>query len=58
MAYAIQIPFDGDWLYITRVVQPHDVEVQTYETREKAEAAAKIWGENAIVVEIKEQNIE
>lgn len=59
MPYAIQIPFDGDWLYVTRLTEtPGEPVAQTYETREQAETAAQIWGENAVVVEIKDNEHE
>lgn len=53
--YAIKIPFDGDWLYVTRLTEiPGEVEPQIFNTRAEAETAAQIWGKHALVVELKD----
>lgn len=59
MPYAIQVPFDGDWLYVTKSTEnPGEVIRVTYKTQEQAQAAAEIWGGKAVVVEIKEEHDE
>lgn len=38
--YAIQIPFEGDWLYVTEGL---DLTVKTYDSEAQARKAALIW---------------
>jgi len=49
MKYAIKIPFDDDWLYVTN----NDVNgipvTLTYDTIDDAKKAAKLWKESVIV---------
>lgn len=50
--YAIKVPLMeyGDWLFVTKD-GPEGLYVVLYDTREEAEAQAKLWGGNGVVVE-------
>jgi hypothetical protein len=54
MRYAIMIPFEGSYMYVTKLpIDAHskNIEVHTYNTLYKAKEAALIWGTLAKVVE-------
>jgi len=51
--YAIQIPFDGETLYVTEGDTKFQLRVKLFDTREEAEQHAQSWGEHAEVVEYK-----
>lgn len=44
--YAIQIPFDGDWLYVTEGV---DLAVKLFDSEDLARQAALIWSNYRVV---------
>ena len=50
MKYAVKIPFEEDYLFVTRE-GPDGIEIVLYDTREEAEAQALIWGGAGVVVE-------
>lgn len=52
MKYAIKVPFDGSSLY---VMECDGETVLTCDTEQEAGELATIWGENASVVEYKEE---
>lgn len=44
--YAIQIPWEDSYMYVTQLVEGADfgtIEVKTFVTREEAERAADVW---------------
>lgn len=43
MRYAIKVPFDGIWIYLTEGDSIFQLRVRTFETREKAEKFAEPW---------------
>lgn len=43
MKYAIKVPFDDTWLYVTHGDSKFQIRPVLYETREEAEEAAKSW---------------
>lgn len=52
--WAIKIPFDGQWLYVTEYVESMDfrtIVVKCFDTKEQAIISAKKWGDLAKVVE-------
>ena len=49
MKYAIKIPLDDDWLYVTNNDADNIPVVLTYDTIEDAKKAAKLWKESVIV---------
>ena len=51
MRFAIQIPFENDWLFVTEGL---DLQVKTFDDRDAADDYAKIWP-NHRVVEYTEQ---
>lgn len=50
MKYAVKVPFEEDYLFVTRE-GPDGVEIVLYDTREDAEEQAKIWAGKGVVVE-------
>lgn len=57
--FAVMIPFDGDYMYVTRPTgSMYEVEPVLYDTKKEAEEAATIWGAVARVVEYNEKNVE
>ena len=56
MRYAVKVPFDDDdWLYVVEGDSKFQLRVKKFDTIEEAEQHADIWGEQAIVVEYKEE---
>ena len=53
MKYAVKVPFEDDYLFVTRE-GPEGLEIVLYDTREQAEQQALIWGGAGVVVEYKE----
>ena len=49
MKYAIKIPLDDDWLYVTNNDADNIPVVLTYDTIEDAKKSAKLWKESVIV---------
>lgn len=52
--WAVMVPFDGDWMYVTEMAAAMDFSipvVKTHPTKEEAEYSASLWGEHAKVVE-------
>lgn len=57
MTYAVKVPFDDEgMLYVVEGDSKFHLRVQTWETFEQAEEHAKLWGDNAVVVEYEEQD--
>ena len=54
MSWAVKVPFDGIYLYLTEGDSKFHQRVRTFETREKAEAYASLWGDDCIVEEYEE----
>lgn len=55
MSYAIRVPFDGDWLFVTRPAEfGGEPTLIKYPTIDEATEAAKIWGDFAVVEKILE----
>jgi len=50
MKYAIKVPFDDDYLFVTKE-GPQGPEILYYDLLEDAEKQAQLWGEHATVVE-------
>ncbi len=51
--WAILVPFDDQWLYVTELTETMDFNttvVKTYETKDEATEAAKRWGDAAKAV--------
>lgn len=58
MKYAIRVPFDGDWLFVTTPSEFGDEpKLVKYDTLDDAKEAAKIWGEFAVIESIIEDGI-
>lgn len=52
--WAVMVPTDGEWMYVTEVALGMDFSVpvvKTHSTKKEAEKSALVWGENAKVVE-------
>jgi len=49
--WAVKVPFDGIYLYIT---EGDSSRVKTFETREEAEKYSSLWGDDCIVKEYEE----
>jgi hypothetical protein len=43
MTHAIQVKFDGHWIYLTTCDDDGNSMVRTFETREEAEALLERW---------------
>jgi hypothetical protein len=56
MRYAIKVPFEDSWLYLTEGDSKFQLRVLTFETREKAEKFAEPWAFYEIV-EYDEKNL-
>jgi len=41
--YAIQVKFDGHWIYLTTHDDDGNIMVRTFDTREEAEALLERW---------------
>jgi hypothetical protein len=54
--YAVMIPFDGEMLFVTRGAVKIPLGARLFDTEEKAEEHAAIWGEGAVVVKYLEEN--
>ena len=55
--YAVKVPFDheqSDMLYVTEGDTKFHLRVKLFDTVEEAEEHAKLWGDNATVVEFNE----
>ena len=51
--WAIKVPFDNDWLYVTEIVEGmdyHVTEVKVFFTKKEAADHSVIWGNSAKVV--------
>ena len=57
--YAIKVPLIdcGDWLFVTKD-GPEGLYIVLYDTREEAEAQAKLWGGKGVVVEYNNEKSE
>jgi hypothetical protein len=55
MKYAVKVPFEDEWLFVTRE-GPDGLEIVLYETREQAQAQAEIWAGKGIVVEYQDDS--
>ena len=54
--YAVMIPFDGEMLFVTQGDVKFQLGAMLFDTEEKAEEHAALWGEGAVVVKyLKEQ---
>jgi len=53
MKYAIKIPFEDNFLYLTEG-SLDDLQVVLYNTREEAERESSTWGTSVEIVEYKE----
>lgn len=52
--YAIKIPFDNTWLYLTEVLEGmdfHTPAIKAFSSIEEAEHTARVWGEKAEIVD-------
>ena len=47
--YAIKVPFDGIWLYLTERDPEFQIRVRTFDSFEKATEFAQAWGVYKIV---------
>ena len=54
--WAVKVPFDGIYMYITEGDSKFHQRVRTFETREKAEDYASLWGDDCIVEEYNEKS--
>ncbi len=43
MTYAIQVKFDGHWIYLATDDDDGNIMVRTFDTREEAEALLERW---------------
>ena len=53
--WAVKVPFDGIYMYITEGDSIFQVRVRTFETREEAKKYASLWGDDCIVEEYNEK---
>lgn len=53
--WAVKVPFDGIYMYLTEGDSKFHQRVRTFETREKAEVYASLWGDDCIVEEYNEK---
>ena len=56
--WAVKVPFDGIYMYLTEGDSKFHQRVRTFETREKAEAYASLWGDDCIVLEYKNESVD
>lgn len=56
--WAVKVPFDGIYLYLTEGDSKFNLRVRTFETREKAEDYASLWGDDCIVLEYKNESVD
>jgi len=54
--WAVKVPFDGIYMYITEGDSKFHQRVRTFETREKAEKYASLWGDDCLVEEYNEKS--
>ena len=54
--YAVMIPFDDEMLFVTQLDTKFQLGARLFDTEEKAEEHAALWGENAVVVRYLEEN--
>ena len=55
MKYAVKVPFEDEWLFVTKE-GPNGPEIVLYETRELAESQAQIWAGKGVVVEYQDDS--
>jgi hypothetical protein len=48
--YAVMIPFDGEMLFVTHGDVKFQLGARLFDTEDKAEEHAALWGEGAVVV--------
>ena len=48
--YAVMIPFDGEMLFVLHGDVKFQLGAKLFDTEEKAEEHAALWGERAVVV--------
>jgi hypothetical protein len=53
--YAVMIPFDDEMLFVTQGDGQFQLGAKVFDTEEKAEEHAALWGENAMVVKYLEE---
>jgi len=53
--YAVMVPFDDEMLFVTQGVTKFQLGAKVFDTEEKAEEHAALWGENAMVVKYLEE---
>ena len=56
--YAVMIPFDDEMLFVTEGDTKFQLGAKVFDTEEKAEEHAALWGENSIVVKYIEEKVE
>ena len=56
--WAVKVPFDGIYMYLTEGDSKFHQRVRTFETREKAEVYASLWGDDCIVLEYKNESVD
>ena len=49
MKYAIKVPVDDGWLYVTETKEDGSCDIATYDTFEEAEEYVKLWNSAAVV---------
>lgn len=54
MRYAIKVPFDGIWVYLTEGDPKFQMRVRTFDSISKAKEFADPWGDDCIVEEYEE----
>jgi hypothetical protein len=53
--YAVMIPFDDEMLFVTQGDVKFQLSARLFDTEEKAEEHAALWGEGAVVVKYLEE---
>jgi hypothetical protein len=53
--YAVMIPFDDEMLFVTQGDGKFQLGARLFDTEQKAEEHAALWGKNAVVVEYLEE---
>ena len=56
--WAVKVPFDGIYMYLTEGDSKFHQRVRTFETREKAEKYASLWGDDCLVIEYRNESVD
>ena len=58
MKYAVKVPFYGDMIYVTEGDSKFQLRVKVFNSRERAQEIADLWGKESLVVEYQERDQE